>query len=255
MRMVGAMLALLAASATVLGLGQGLRRLVDDGFKSGDPATLDRAVLALIGVVILLAGSAFCRFYLVSWIGGPDVLAGRISAGDLSAFVFYAVVVAMAVGTLSEVWGDVQRASGAAAAITELLDSVADIRAPRSPVTLPDPALGVVTFEDVGFCYPASPGRSALEGFTITVAQGETVALVGPSGAGKLRSSNCCCGFTTHDTAPCGSMGSICAPPIRRRCASASDWSRRTRWSSAPMLGKTSVRPTRRHRAGDPRRR
>src|ERR1700741_1474322 len=76
MRMVGAMLALLAASATVLGLGQGLRRLVDDGFKSGDPATLDRAVLALIGVVILLAGSTFCRFYFVSWIGGRDVLAG-----------------------------------------------------------------------------------------------------------------------------------------------------------------------------------
>jgi ABC-type multidrug transport system fused ATPase/permease subunit len=69
MRMAGAMLALLAASATVLGLGQGLRRLVDDGFKSGDAATLDHAVLVLIGVVVLLAGSTFCRFYLVSWIG------------------------------------------------------------------------------------------------------------------------------------------------------------------------------------------
>src|SRR5271169_4713110 len=69
MHMVGAMLALLAASATVLGLGQGLRRLVDDGFKSGDAETLDHAVLALIGVVVLLAGSTFCRFYLVSWIG------------------------------------------------------------------------------------------------------------------------------------------------------------------------------------------
>ena len=67
--MVGAMLALLAASATVLGLGQGLRRLVDDGFKSGNAETLDHAVLALIGVVVLLAASAFCRFYLVSWIG------------------------------------------------------------------------------------------------------------------------------------------------------------------------------------------
>jgi len=111
------------------------------------------------------------------------VLAGRISAGDLSAF--YAVVVAMAVGTLSEVWGDVQRASGAAAAITELLGSVADIEASRVPVALPDPSLGVVTFEDVSFCYPASPGRSALKGFTITVARGERVALVGPSGAGK----------------------------------------------------------------------
>ena len=68
-RMAGAMLALLVASATVLGLGQGLRRLVDDGFKSGDAATLDRAVLVLIGVIVLLAGSTFCRFYLVSWIG------------------------------------------------------------------------------------------------------------------------------------------------------------------------------------------
>ncbi|HEY1431710.1 MAG TPA: ABC transporter transmembrane domain-containing protein [Stellaceae bacterium] len=69
MRMAGAMLALLAASATVLGLGHGLRRLVDDGFNSGNPATLDRAVLVLIGVVVLLAGSVFCRFYLVSRIG------------------------------------------------------------------------------------------------------------------------------------------------------------------------------------------
>jgi ATP-binding cassette, subfamily B, bacterial len=76
-----------------------------------------RAVLT--GLVILLA---FGAIGLVLWIGGRDVLAGRISAGDLSAFVFYAVVVAMAVGTLSEVWGDVQRASGAAAAITELLE-------------------------------------------------------------------------------------------------------------------------------------
>jgi ATP-binding cassette subfamily B protein len=69
MRVAGAMLALLLTSATVLGLGQGLRRLVDDGFRSGDAATLDRAVLLLIGVVVLLAGSTFCRFYLVSWIG------------------------------------------------------------------------------------------------------------------------------------------------------------------------------------------
>jgi ATP-binding cassette subfamily B protein len=91
----------------------------------------------------------------------------------------------MAVGTLSEVWGDVQRAAGAAAAITELLDSVADIKAPSAPMVLSDPARGTVTFEDVGFCYPASPGRWALQGFTIAVRRGETVALVGASGAGK----------------------------------------------------------------------
>jgi len=139
-----------------------------------------RAVLT--GLVILLAFGAIA---LVLWIGGRDVLAGRISAGDLSAFVFYAVVVAMAIGTLSEVWGDVQRAAGTAAAIAELLDSMADIKAPPAPVALPDPARGVVTFEDVGFCYPASPDRSALQGFTIAVTRGETVALVGASGAGK----------------------------------------------------------------------
>ena len=107
----------------------------------------------------------------------------------------------MAVGTLSEVWGDVQRASGAAAAITELLDSVADIKAPPTPVALPDPARGVVTFEDVGFCYPASPGRSALQGFTIAVAQGETVGSA-PRTLAKQRFSNCCSGFTTRNTAP-----------------------------------------------------
>src|SRR6267142_272599 len=105
-----------------------------------------RAVLS--GLVILLA---FGGIALALWIGGRDVLNGRISAGDLSAFVFYAVVVAGAVGTLSEVWGDVQRAAGAAAAIAELLDSAADIKAPAAPVGLPDPQRGVVTFEDVGF--------------------------------------------------------------------------------------------------------
>jgi ATP-binding cassette subfamily B protein len=127
----------------------------------------------------------FAAVGFLLWMGGHDVISGRISAGDLSAFVFYAVIVAMAVGTLSEVWGDIQRAAGAAAAITELLDSVADIRVPPAPVALPDPVRGVVTFEDVGFRYPASPDRSALQGFTITVAPGETVALVGASGAGK----------------------------------------------------------------------
>jgi ATP-binding cassette subfamily B protein len=362
LRIAGAVLALLVAAATVLGLGQGLRRLVDDGFKAGDAATLDHAALALIGVVVLLAGSTFCRFYLVSWIGeravadirravfdrvialspayfevqrtgdivswlttdttllqtvidstasqalrnalllvgglamlavtsikltllvllivpvvivplifygrrvrrlsrdsqdaigafaayaeetinairtvqaftheatdrsrfgthvetafavarrriamravltglvillafggialalwigGRDVLAGRISAGDLSAFIFYAVVVAGAVGTLSEVWGDVQRAAGAAAAVAKLLGSEPDIKAPLAPVALPDPARGVVALENVCFRYPGSCDRSALREFSVAVGPGETIALVGASGAGK----------------------------------------------------------------------
>jgi ATP-binding cassette subfamily B protein len=362
LRLVGAMLALIVAASTVLALGQGLRRLVDDGFRSGDPATLDHAVYILLGVVVVLAGSTYCRFYLISWIGervvadlrravfdrvielspayfetrrtgeilsrlttdttllqtvigsslsqalrnalmlagglamlvvtsakltslvllvvplvvvpilvygrrvrhlsresqdaiadlsayaeeavnavrtvqaftheavdrarfgaraeaafavarrriavravltglvillafgavavvlwigGHDVMAGRISAGDLSAFVFYAIVVAAAVGTLSEVWGDIQRAAGAAERIVELLDSVPEIAAPAAPVRFPPAPRGEVAFEEVVFRYPARPDRSALDGFSLRVRPGETVALVGASGAGK----------------------------------------------------------------------
>jgi ATP-binding cassette subfamily B protein len=359
---VGAMAALLVAACTVLALGQGLRRLVDEGFASGDSGTLDHTVIVLLGVVALLAVSTFARFYLVSWIGervvadmrravfdrvialspawfevrrtgevlsrlttdttllqtvigssasqalrnalmlagglamlvvtsprltgfvllvvpavvvpilvlgrrvrrlsrdsqdaiaalsahaeealnavrtvqaftheevdrtrfaaraeeafavarrrvfvravltllvillafgavtvvlwigGRDVIAGRITAGELSAFVFYAVIVAMAVGTLSEVWGDIQRAAGAAERIAELLDAVPEIAAPPAPIALPSPARGAVAFDDVHFRYPARPDRSALIGFSFEARPGETVALVGPSGAGK----------------------------------------------------------------------
>jgi ATP-binding cassette, subfamily B, bacterial len=362
LRLVGAMAALIVAAGTVLALGQGLRFLIDDGFRSGSTAPLDRAVFILLGVVLLLAVSTYCRFYLVSWIGervvadlrraifdrvvslslayfetrrtgdilsrltadttvlqtvigsslsqalrnammlagglamlfltsakltslvllvvplvvvpilvygrrvrhlsrdsqdaiaalsayaeeainavrtvqsftheaidrarfgeraeaafavarrriamrailtflvillafgaiaiilwigGRDVVAGRISAGDLSAFVFYAVVVAGAVGTLSEVWGDLQRAAGAAERIVELLDTEPEIVAPPHPARLPSPACGAVAFEDVVFRYPARPDRSALAGFSLTITPGETVALVGASGAGK----------------------------------------------------------------------
>jgi ATP-binding cassette, subfamily B, bacterial len=361
LRLVGAMLSLMVAAGTVLGLGQGLRRLVDDGFRSGDAALLDRAVFVLGAVVVLLAASTFLRFYLISWIGervvadlrravfdrvitlspayfetrrtgeilsrlttdttllqtvigsslsqalrnalllvgglvmlavtsvkltslvllvvpmvvvpilvfgrrvrhlsresqdaiaaisayaeeainavrtvqafthesvdrerfgceaeaafgvarrriavraaltglvillafgaiaiilwigGRDVMAGRITGGDLSAFVFYAVLVAAAVGTLSEVWGDLQRAAGAAERIIELLDAKSDIVAPAVAMPLPTPR-GEIAFDAVGFRYPARPDDAALDNFTLHVAPGETVALVGASGAGK----------------------------------------------------------------------
>ncbi|MEQ8354706.1 MAG: ABC transporter transmembrane domain-containing protein [Kiloniellaceae bacterium] len=362
LQLAGAMTALLIASGTVLGLGMGLRRLVDDGFSTGNEALLNQAVLVLFGVVLLLAASVYARFYLVSWIGervvadlrqrvfdhiltlspayyeltrtgevlsrlttdttllqtvvgssvsiairnfllllggtvlliitspkltalvllvvplvllpiltygrrvrrlsrssqdrvadlgvyagealdairtvqafvheaedrrrfgghveqafqaarqrvaaramltavvivlvfgavsvilwigGKDVLSGQISAGELSAFVFYAIVVAGAAGAFSEVIGDLQRAAGATERLLDLLAVEPEITAPAAPLALPAPARGAVAFEAVVFHYPSRPERSALQGLSFAVEPGENVAIVGPSGAGK----------------------------------------------------------------------
>src|SRR6266581_3184344 len=117
--------------------------------------------------------------------GGHDVLAGRLSAGELSAFVFYAVLVAGAVGAVSEVIGDLQRAAGATERLMELLATEPAIRAPQNPRTLPEPAHGEVRFDRVTFRYPSRPDTAALSDFSLAVSRGEKVALVGPSGAGK----------------------------------------------------------------------
>jgi ATP-binding cassette subfamily B protein len=136
----------------------------------------------LVATVIMLV---FGAVGVILWIGGHDVVAGRITAGQLSAFVFYAVIVASAAGTISEVIGDVQRAAGATERLFELLAIEPAIRAPEHPVALPSPARGIVTFADVTFHYPSRPDAAALSEFTLAVADGEKVALVGPSGAGK----------------------------------------------------------------------
>ncbi len=138
----------------------------------------------LIGLVIVLGFGAI-TFSL--WVGGLDVVAGRLSGGELSAFVFYAVLVATSSASLSELWGEVQRASGAAERIRELLDERPLVVAPADPVALPAVRAGgsAVRFEGVSFRYPSRPDRSALDGFSLEVRPGETVALVGPSGAGK----------------------------------------------------------------------
>jgi ATP-binding cassette, subfamily B, bacterial len=141
-----------------------------------------RARAMLTAIVILLAFGAVSA---VLWIGGHDVLAGRISPGDLSAFVFYAIVVAAAAGAISEVYSDLQRAAGAMERLTELLATEPRIAPPAQPVKLPEPARGEVRFEHVTFRYPTRPDRAALDAIDFAVAPGERVALVGPSGAGK----------------------------------------------------------------------
>jgi ATP-binding cassette subfamily B protein len=139
-----------------------------------------RAVLT--AAVILLAFGAIA---LVLWVGGYDVIEGRMTGGELSAFVFYAVLTAFAVGTISEVYGDLQRAAGAAERLMELLATRPEIAAPARPLAFPEPARGAVALERVTFFYPSRPERPALADFSLAVAPGETVALVGPSGAGK----------------------------------------------------------------------
>ena len=153
---------------------------VEQAFATAAERIRQRALL--IALVMLLA---FGAVGVILWIGGHDVLAGRISAGQLSAFVFYAVLVAGAFGAVSEVIGDLQRAAGATERLMELLATEPQIRAPADPQPLPQPPRGEVRFDNVSFRYPSRPDVLALADFSLEVKPGETVALVGPSGAGK----------------------------------------------------------------------
>ena len=137
------------------------------------------------GVILVVILLGFGAITLALWVGGQQVLAGKLSGGSLSAFVFYAVIVATSGAGLSELWGDLQRAAGAADRIAELLDERPEIAAPANPRALPSPPKGRVVFDAVTFHYPARPSLPALHAFSLTVEPGETVALVGPSGAGK----------------------------------------------------------------------
>jgi len=136
----------------------------------------------LMAAVIFLAFGAVA---VVLWVGGYDVIAGRMTGGALSAFVFYAILVAVSGGTVSEVIGELQRAAGAAERVLELMETRPSIIAPPVPVALPRPAVGRVSFDAVTFHYPARPDQAALHDFSLSVSPGESVALVGPSGAGK----------------------------------------------------------------------
>ena len=136
----------------------------------------------LISLVMLIG---FCAVGVILWFGGHDVIAGRLTAGALSAFVFYAAIVASGAGTVSEAWGEVQRAAGATERLMELLDTPPALAAVAPVISLPPRVVGAIRFDEVTFSYPTRQENVALGPVSFDIRPGERVALVGPSGAGK----------------------------------------------------------------------
>jgi ATP-binding cassette subfamily B protein len=153
---------------------------VESAFDAGIQRIRQRAFLIAI-VMLLVLGSIGAML----WVGGQDVLAGRVTPGELAAFVFYALIVASSLGFLSEVIGDLQRAAGATERLMELLEAKSEITDPISPQSLPSLVRGSVEINDLHFCYPSRPDSLALQALNLHIEPGMTMALVGPSGAGK----------------------------------------------------------------------
>lgn len=154
--------------------------VTEESFCSAKRRITTRAVLTVIVIFLICTGVIG-----VLWIGARDVQAGQMTVGELVQFVIYAVLVAGAVGALSEIWGELQRAAGATERLAELLTVNNSITDPIAPVVLSAPLQGEIVFDDVTFSYPSRPNTSALCDINLHIKVDETVALVGPSGAGK----------------------------------------------------------------------
>jgi ATP-binding cassette, subfamily B, bacterial len=155
-------------------------KAVEDSFQIAVKRTRIRALLTAVGTMMVFGAVTF-----VLWQGAHRVLAGEMSGGELSQFLIYAVYVAISAASLSEMWGEVQRAAGAMERLVELNSATPIIVAPDHPQSFPSAAPGHIRFDDVSFRYPSRPDALALDQFSLEIKPGENVAFVGPSGAGK----------------------------------------------------------------------